>query len=590
MLNSISVRALQVAAAVVLFLGTPLFLTAQGNLLDQARIAYSNQDYPQAAEHYKKALQADPKNETLLVEVGDTYIQLEYYDTAAIYYQRAYDEDSKSGEINRKLGTALSLAGEHNAAIEKLRRAFKYDDKSLASRLALANGYLRIGTDSLSEAELLILNTDDQFPGTPIVKVALGDLYFTRKVYPLAQEYYNEAIEIDENLIEARVQLGETYIALANRSATTTEEVNALYTKALEQFNKVTKLDPKNAAAWRRQGEIFYLAQRYEEAISSFLQYIKLRPDDPRGDIYLARLWVEVKNPARAIEYAERILKRTDEASMREKAQAKLTIARGLYLKGQLAKNDELTDSARFYYTQSSQAYNAVPDSVRDLNDYVFQGTAYMWAGDTAKGIAIWKESIVHFPDSCDHSYSLGYRLYTAMKRYDDVIDFFAARPSVCSDNQANIYLLTGLSHLAQERGAEAVSSFNQVIASDSTNIDGYYWLMNALTALKETEGIGQIFDAMMRNIPQDADTNKLAAAYYFNGSAKFKEKDYKGAITDMEKAIEIKPDYTLAYLYIAVSYHSLKDKANACKFYRKTLQYDPENTTAKTNLNKLGC
>ena len=113
---------------------------------------------------------------------------------------------------------------------------------------------------------------------------------------------------------------------------------------------------------------------------------------------------------------------------------------------------------------------------------------------------------------------------------------------------------------------------------------------MNALTALKQTEGIGMVFDAMLRNIPEDSDTNKLAAAYYFNGSAKFKAKDYEGAIVDMQKAIEIKPDYTLAYLYVAVSYHSLKDKTNACKFYRKTLQYDPENSTAQTNLKKLGC
>ena len=120
MLNSISFKVLQVAA-IALFLGSPLFLAAQDHSLDQARIAFSNQEYPQAAEYYKQALQADPENEALLVEIGDTYIQLEYYDTAATYYQRAYDEDSKNGEINRKLGTALSLAGNHSTAIEKLR-------------------------------------------------------------------------------------------------------------------------------------------------------------------------------------------------------------------------------------------------------------------------------------------------------------------------------------------------------------------------------------------------------------------------------------------------------------------------------------
>ena len=36
----------------------------------------------------------------------------------------------------------------------------------------------------------------------------------------------------------------------------------------------------------------------------------------------------------------------------------------------------------------------------------------------------------------------------------------FGARPATCSDNQASVYLLTGLSHLAQERSEEAVQFF----------------------------------------------------------------------------------------------------------------------------------
>lgn len=589
MFNMISVKAVRMAAALFFFMGTPLFLAAQGNLLDQARIAFSNKEYPQAAEYFKQVLQSDPENKAVLVETGDTYMELEYFDTAATYYQRAYDEDSKNGDINRKLGTALSLAGDHTAAIEKLRRAYKYDDQSLSSRLALANGYLRIGTDSLNQAELLILNTDDKFPENPVVKVALGDLYYTRKIYDLAQQYYNEAIELDENLVEPRIQLGETYIALALRGASNSQELNKLYGQALEQFNKVTKLEPKNAPAWRRQGEIFYQAQRYEDAISSFLQYVKLRPDDPRGDIYLARLWAEVKNPANAIQYAERILQRTDEASREEAPQAKLTIARGLYLKGQLAKNEENIDSARYYYTEASKAYTKVPQAALDINDYVFQGTALMWGGDTTQGVAMWKQSITAFPDSCMSSFNLGRTLFS-MKRYNDVIDFYTARGTACTDNQSSVFLLSGLSHLAMDQGEQAVSFFNKVIESDSTNIDGYYWLMNALTALKQTENISTIFEAMIRNVPADSDSSKLAAGYYFNGTAKFNAKDFKGAIEDLEKAVEIKPDYALAYLFIAVSYHSLKDKANACQYYRKTLQYDPENKTAQGNLNKLGC
>lgn len=584
------VKAVAAATLLTLMLGISATANAQTNPLDQARIAFSNQEFLEAARYYKQALVENSEDKMVLTEAGDTYMKLQFFDTAAMYYQRAYEEDKRSEEINRKLGTALSMAGEHEKAIESLRRAYKLDDKSLESSLALADGFIRIGSDSLNQAELLILKTDDEYPDNARVHVALGDLYFTRKIYQLAQDNYNKAIEINENLIEARLQLGETYIALANRDATTREEINEYYSKALEQFNIVTKLDPKNAPSWRRQGEILYLAGEYEKAIASFRRYTQQRPDDPITDIYMMDLWTKLKNPANAIPFAERIIERTDETSKEARSRALATIAQGYYLLGQLAKNEEQLDSAMYYYTKSATAYTSVPDTSLDANDYIFQGTALMWKGDTAQGVSVWKKSITAFPDSCMTSFSVARQLFS-MKRYDDVIEVFNSRQATCPDeDNATKYLLIGLSHLSESRAEEALENFNRMVAIDSSDINGYYWIMNTMAAQKQTENIPPIFEAMKRNVPDDADADKLAAAYYFYGISKFNAKEFKEALEPLEKAIEIKPDYAQAYLFIAVSYHSLKDKDNACKYYRKTLQYDPGNGTAESNLKKLGC
>lgn len=587
---TIPVRIARAVLLTLLFAGVPLFLQAQDEvILDNARVAYGNQNYLEAAQYYKEVLKTAPNDKLILVETGDTYMALEFYDTAVIYYRRAYDQDNKGGEINRKLGTALSLVGARDESIEKLRRAFKFEDKSLQSRLALAQGLLRAGADSMSQAELLIIDTDDEFPNTAEVKTALGDLYFSRGIWELAEMNYTQAIKLNEALVNPRVQLGETYIARAKRDATTQSELEDFYFKALEQFNTVTKLDPKNAPAWRRQGEIFGLADRYAEAIASYQQYVRLRPDDPRGPLALAELWAEANNPAQAIEPALMILKNTDEASRAFAPRARLLIARGYYLYGQIAKNNDNMDSARLMYGEAAKAYAQVDQSAKEVNDYIYQGTAMLWTGDTAGAVATWKSIIDAFPDSCTVSYTVASSLFS-MGRYDDVIDLLNRRMAVCPGSTTNAYLLIGSSYLRQERGEDAAIAFGKMIAADSSNIDGYYWLMNTLAAQKKTEGIPAVFAAMQRNVAAGSDPDKMAAIYYFNGVAQYTAKAYKEAIASFEKAVEIKADYTQAYLYMAVSYHTLKDKANACTYYRKTLQYDPSNSTAKKNLQSLGC
>ena len=55
----------------------------------------------------------------------------------------------------------------------------------------------------------------------------------------------------------------------------------------------------------------------------------------------------------------------------------------------------------------------------------------------------------------------------------------------------------------------------------------------------------------------------------------KDKNKDYKGAIEDYTKAIELKPDYTLAYYLRGNSRSSLSDYKGAIEDYSKAIQYD---------------
>ena len=66
--------------------------------------------------------------------------------------------------------------------------------------------------------------------------------------------------------------------------------------------------------------------------------------------------------------------------------------------------------------------------------------------------------------------------------------------------------------------------------------------------------------------------------AYYLRGCAKINEKKYKDAIADLEKAIELKPDYADAYFNIGRAYFLLHDEEKACEYYKLADHYGRPN------------
>ncbi len=554
------------------------------DLADQARMAFENKEYLEAARLFAEAVNGDRENEDLLTEAGDAYMALEYYDTAATYYERAYNEDSRDGTINRKYGMALSMLGEHDAAIEKLRRAYKYDDQSLESRLALGAGYLAIGNDSLGQAEIAILGADKAFPNNPRVKAAIGDLYFQRGIYNLSEEFFKEAIELDPTLIQSRVGLAVSYRKMGQRGAG-----NEYYTMALSQANEVTRLAPNEPTPWRLQGEILRLLKKYPEAIQSLNRYRQLRPDDPQGDFLVAVTASEANAYSAAIDPALAILSRNDDRSKAFHSEARAIIARGYYSLAQQAR-DENPDSARYYYGKSAQAYTEADDSVMTSNDLIFQGNAWLWQGDTARGVAAWGSIIDVYPDSCGLAYTMT-RTFYKLGRYEELLASLDKIEAICGDRlPAAAGLLRGLSLMQLERTSDAIVAFQEGIGRDSSDIDSYYWMMNALVSEKRFDEIPAYARAAIRNIEVEGNEQKLGKINYFAGIAEYNRKDMEAAIAFLDAATDLQADDAQAYLYKAIAYHTLKDKENACQNYRKTLQYAPDNKTASSNLGKLGC
>ncbi len=77
---------------------------------------------------------------------------------------------------------------------------------------------------------------------------------------------------------------------------------------------------------------------------------------------------------------------------------------------------------------------------------------------------------------------------------------------------------------------------------------------------------------------------NKTAEKYLEQGNAKYNLQDYRGAIQDFNKAIEINPQLAEAYLNRGNAKDDLQDYSGAIQDYNKAIEINPQLAEAYLN------
>jgi tetratricopeptide (TPR) repeat protein len=106
----------------------------------------------------------------------------------------------------------------------------------------------------------------------PKPRVELANLYFDAERYPDAIKWYTEALALQPNDVNVSTDLGVCYY-YTNQSD-----------KALEQFDKSLKIDPKHAKTLLNIGIVrAFGKQDLEGARKAWEEAIRLSPDSPEG-------------------------------------------------------------------------------------------------------------------------------------------------------------------------------------------------------------------------------------------------------------------------------------------------------------------
>jgi tetratricopeptide (TPR) repeat protein len=540
---------------------------------DQVKDYAKQKDYVKAANYIQQAINEKPKDVEFRLLCGDIYMELEKPDSAYIMYKKADDIDGGEVKIMRKVGRSLSFSNRHLEAISILKEAVKKKKDDLYSYLELANAYLK--ADSVKEAEIQVIKAREINKSVPDAFIALGDIYFKQGVYELAQQNYEQALQLDSKMIDARIKLATSYYWLGQREFDTTLS-SEYFARSLKEWNNVTKQDSTNARAFFEQGKILYFSKMFDLAARSLYKYVELRPQGSLGRWYLAQSLYEMSRCDSAAPHLKQCSQEIDSV----KSKALLLLGRCYF------------DNKK--YAESIEVYVELKKSgALQSDDQERLATAAWQIQDTVNAITYFKETIEMDQSKCKLMYRFGLILYK-MKRYDEAITVFDKRikSASCADNLVpQVYFFKGVCYMLNKQLDSAMTDFQTCVKLDTNYINAYVYIADIHSQKKEDEQAIEMFNFVIERAAKDTlYKNELTQAFSKLSGIYVDLKKYDDLKKNAIKWSEAFPDNATAYIYLGVGQANSKDKNRdaAIKSLKKALQLDPKSEFAKKYLKSL--
>lgn len=178
-------------------------------LIELSFQCYHTGNFERAQHICLDILQEQPDNEPIIYLLGITYVQLEEYDLAKQYIQKALQFNSNNADAYLALGAIHQKQGHFDKAASCYRKVIEIHPECAEVYENLGDlcreiQYFDEAIDYYKKA--LHLN-----PNTPEIWCSLGDIYKARKQLDLATYHYRSALRHRNDYAEVYNKLGNVY-------------------------------------------------------------------------------------------------------------------------------------------------------------------------------------------------------------------------------------------------------------------------------------------------------------------------------------------------------------------------------------------
>jgi tetratricopeptide (TPR) repeat protein len=239
-------------------LGAQTSSPAAQNFKLQARAASAKNHWEQAAATYRKAIELEPRDASLRVELA---------------------------EVLTKLGRLTDAIASYEAALEMAPR-------NLPAELGLASAYRAV--HNYDETRRTLERAHREHPNNSGPLAMLGDLEIELQTYDAAIVHLKTAVALDPSNTKSRNFLAAAYKAKGDQES------------ALAQLRKVLARDPDNALAYFLRAEIYSDRNDDARALPNAEKALTLQPQNPSARTVLGKILVRVPENAPAAEVTMR--------------------------------------------------------------------------------------------------------------------------------------------------------------------------------------------------------------------------------------------------------------------------------------------
>lgn len=408
----------------------------------QALIAIS--EYYQAIEYLELRLHTQPRHAEIYHWLGISFEALGETHKALQAYREALSIQPERYLTHYRLGRLEHTIGQHVAALQHLKIAFRHLPEELAVRRDLVNVLIsleqweeaaRLLPDIIrsepthSDIEMLLVVfpkvTDNQelvrciedrsnhFPSDFFVWSARGRIYQLQKRYLEAKSALEESIRLHPS-VEAYNALGDVLTELGNIGA------------AIECYTATLQIDGKNHHAWRERSKLQLRSKQLDRALADLGQALMLNPDDAQLYVLRAQCFLELGKEQEALDDLTFAVQREPTITEAWLLSSQLWRKRGEYAQAiyalkQVLKTfpDDIAAHTAMAETQLALGrFNAAKQHIEqvlklrpDLGEQLFLslGKSLESRNLYTRALELYEEAISHYPESPDLRFRYGY-------------------------------------------------------------------------------------------------------------------------------------------------------------------------------------
>lgn len=254
-------------------------------------------------KNYEKALDANPQNLDAAINLANAYDEVEEFDKAIEFYNKALEIDKNCALIYNNRGYTYYQKKDYEKALKDYDKALLLNPKlqlAIDNRVNLVTELEQLGDyDELvknsnlqnndykyyfnlgmaearlgkyDEAEAAYKKSIELNPDFAPVYLFFGILEHGRDNFDKAEEYYSKSIEVDKNMVDAYFNRAQ----LAFASETNNEEH---FEKALSDLEIAVKLDEKFVDAYYSMAVIYKKLEQYKKSLDCLNKLLEIAPD-----------------------------------------------------------------------------------------------------------------------------------------------------------------------------------------------------------------------------------------------------------------------------------------------------------------------